>query len=162
MPHYHNKKETKKIGKRIQDLRKGKSLSIEDVAEMTGFTRGLINAVEDGKNTDTSHLVEIAKAIGVHPMEIFNVPFDIKPRFKLSPKRQQRDFLTQKIRYLFSNTDFFNSQRFVADVMQKLTEDFEINPNSTIVSVVLKRLVNENKLSAQKSGRRNSYFKKRK
>ena len=77
MKRYHNKKETKKIGKQIQELRKKHELSIEDVAEMTGFSRSTITGVENGIDTNTSHLIEIAKAIGEHPMEIFNIPFEI-------------------------------------------------------------------------------------
>ena len=162
MRHYHNKKETKKIGNRINFLRKENKFSIEDVAEMTGFTRALIIGVENGKNTDTSHLIEIAKAIGVHPMEIFNVDFEIKPRYKLSPKRQQREFLTQKIKFLFSETDFFNTPKFVSEVASKINEDFGVNPSSTVVSVILKRLVSANKLSFKKVGRNNAYSKRKK
>lgn len=128
---------------------------------MTGFTQSSLSAIENGGETNTSHLIEIAKAIGVQPLEIFNVPFVVKPRYKLSPKRQDRNMLTFRINKLYKETDFFRNSVLVKDVAQFLKEEYKIKTKSSAVSQVLKRLVSDGKLKYSKVGRQNSYSKKR-
>ena len=161
MKQFHNKKETNKIGAHIRKLRKIAGLSINDISDMTGFTQSSLSAIENGGETNTSHLVEIAKAIGVQPLEIFNIPFVIKPRYKLSPKRQDRDMLTFRINKLYNETDFFHTPVFVKDVIEFLEDEYKIKARSSAVSQILKRLVSESKLKYSKVGRQNSYSKKR-
>jgi transcriptional regulator with XRE-family HTH domain len=156
---YHNKKETKKVGERIQVLRKMYGWSVEDICAMTGFSRSTIYAIENGSDTDTSHIIEIGKAIGVHPQELFSVHFDIKPRFKLTGKRKDRINLTQKINNLVTETDFFESSRFVGEVKEMLNESYKIKADSIQISVVLLRLVKDKRLRISKSGRKNLYFR---
>lgn len=159
MINYHNKKETKKIGLRIQSLRLSKELSIEDIASMTGFDRKTIQSVEDGNNAYTSHLIEIAKALGVHPKEIFDVPMDIKPRYKLPPKRLANNKLTSRIIKLVSETDFFDTPRFVRDVILQLKEEYNIGADIKNTALVLKRLSENGVLRYVKEGRQNRYSK---
>ncbi|MDB5199260.1 MAG: hypothetical protein JWO92_1223 [Chitinophagaceae bacterium] len=161
MAKFHNKKETEKIGKCIRELRILNEFEIEDVVSMTGFTRKTLISIEKGSNTDISHVIEIAKAIGVHPMEIFNTPFIIKSRYKLSPKRLIKSKLTLRINKLYSETDFFKTPKYVSDVLTYLTEEYKIKTNSTLISVILKRLVTEDKLQYSKHGRRNVYKKQK-
>jgi len=156
---YYNKKETEKIGSQIQELRKKNELTIEDVSTMSGFARSTITAIEAGANTDTSHLIEIAKAIGVHPMELFNVPFVIKPRNKRSPDSIKKSLLTSRINKLVSDSNEFNTPKQVKDIIHTLFIKYEIKAESSHVSVVLKRLVKDGKLNFTKAGRKNSYLK---
>jgi transcriptional regulator with XRE-family HTH domain len=135
-------------------------LSIDDISDMTGFGKSRISIIENGGETNTSHLVEIAKAIGVPPSEIFNIPFVIKPRYKLSPKRQVRDMLTFRINKLYDETDFFLNWIFAKDVVQFLKVEYKIKVNSSAVSQILKRLVSDGKLKYRKIGRQNNYIKK--
>lgn len=160
MAKYQNKKETEKVGKHIRKLRINNNFFEQDVASMTGFAKTTIIAIENGSNTDTSHLIEIAKAIGVHPMELFNVPFEIKPRFKLSPKRINKVFLTSRIKTL-SKSDFFKTPKLVSDVVEFLSEETNLEINPTHASVVLKRLCHEGKLKYTKQGRKNLYSKRK-
>ena len=157
----HNKKETNRIGKHIRKLRMEAGFSIDDVSDMTGFGKSRISAIENGGETNTSHLVGIAKAIGVYPSEIFNIPFVIKPKYKLSPKRQDRSMLTFRINKLYNETDFFHNPVFVKDVIQFLKDQYKIKTRSSAVSQILKRLVSEGKLKYSKVGRQNNYAKKR-
>lgn len=157
MANYHNIKETKKVGSHIKRLRTDKKLSIEDVSVLTGFTRNTIKRVEEGFNTDTSHLIEIAKAIGVHPMELFNVPFDIKPRFKLSPQRVDKVFVTRIITTLLDKGTFFATGKFVKDVVGYLLDEENVKVNSVHVSTVLQRLVNTGRLRTKTVGRNSQY-----
>ena len=124
MARYHNQKETIKIGNQIRKLRKDALLSIDDISDMTGFAKSTISAIENGSETDTSHLIEIAKAIGIHPQKIFDISINIKPRFKLSQKRKEQNHLTHRITTLFEETDFFDNPKFVKEIIQKLSEEY--------------------------------------
>ena len=161
MARYHNQKETIKIGDQIRKLRNDALFSIDDISDMTGFAKSTISAIENGSETDTSHLIEIAKAIGVHPRKLFDVSIDIKPRFKLSQKRKEQNHLTHRIATLFEETDFFDNPKFVKEIIQKLSEEYSINLNPTETSVAMRRLVQERKVHYHKSGRQNQYFKKK-
>ena len=160
MVKYQNKEETKKLGRQIRKLRIEKGFSIEDIAAMTGFARTTISSIENGSNTDTSHLIEIAKAIGVHPTELFKIPFEIKPRNKLSPNKTNRISLTSKIKILLQ-ADFFGTPKLVNDVVEFLLSETNLPINSTHVSVILKRLCDDGKLKYIKKGRKNLYSKKK-
>lgn len=159
MNHYHNKKTTERVGKRIQHLRESHGWEIEDIMAMTGFSYNTISAIEDGRETNTSHLVDIALAIGVHPTEIFNLPFVIKPRFKLPGKRKEKSRLTSRITKLYNETDFFSSPKFVRDVATYLRENYNVKIPSSSISVILLRLAKEKKLRVRKIGRQNRYLK---
>jgi transcriptional regulator with XRE-family HTH domain len=160
MARYHNKEVTKEIGKLVRTLRESKGWDIEDIAVMTGFTYNNIEAIENGRETNTSHLVEIAFAIGVQPSEIFKFPFEIKSRFELSAKRKEKKRLTSRVVKLYNETDFFSSPKFVKNVVDQLNEIYRIKSESSVISVILLRLVKEKKLKTKKVGRQNGYFKK--
>jgi transcriptional regulator with XRE-family HTH domain len=159
---YHNKKETSKIGAKIRDLRNKAGFSLDDVADMTGFTQSLLSAVENGSETGISHLIEIAKAIGVHPKEVLDLPMEIKPRFPLSPKRKERNRLTFRITELCNDTDFFETPRFVRDIVEQLRDDSKGKISSASVAVIMKRLNEAGKLKYNTVGRQKQYYKKRK
>ena len=161
MKQHPNKKETKRIGQHIRKLRMEAGLSIDDISDMTGFGKSRISIIENGGETRTSHLVEIAKAIGVHPSEILNIPFDIRPKYKLSLKRRERDMLTFRINKLFDETEFFNTSVFTKDVVQVLRDEYKIKASSSAVSQVLKRLASDDKLKYSKVGRQNIYSRKK-
>ena len=157
MRRYHNKKDTKRIGEQVEKLRKRNGWNIEDIAAMTGFSRTTITSIEKGMETDTSHLMEIAKAIGVHPKELFDIPFEIKPRFKLPNKRKDRNNLTVRLYHLVTDAGFFNEPRFVAEVKVALQENFKIKADPIQISVTLIRMVKDGKLIARKVGPKNKY-----
>lgn len=156
MGKYHNRKETKRVGQQIKQLRLKYGWNIEDISEMTGFSRSTISAVEKGAETDTTHLIEIAKAIGVQPGQIFNILFDLKPRYKLSQKRKDQKKLTLKIRGMIE-AGFFKEPRIVNDVREQLFGQQKLKVSAAQISVVLLRLTKEGILRASKSGRKNLY-----
>jgi transcriptional regulator with XRE-family HTH domain len=135
---------------------------MDDVADMTGFTQSLLSAIENGAETGISHLIEIAKAIGVHPRELLDIPIEIKPRFALSPQRKERNRLTYTITRLCDESDFFDTGRFVRDVVDYLNIEANFKPNAVSVAVVLKRLADSGKLNFTTKGRQRQYFRKRK
>jgi transcriptional regulator with XRE-family HTH domain len=159
---YHNKKETVKIGEQIRKLRKDAGFSIDDIAHMTGFGKTLLSGIENGAETGISHVIEIAKAIGVHPREIFNLSFVIKPRFKKNPQRQRRNLITYTITKITEDTDFFNTPRFIREIVAYLNERYKTKVNSISVAAAMRRLSIEGKFKIQTTGRQNQYYKKAK
>lgn len=58
----------KKIGTLINNLRKDKKLSQEDLAGLTNFDRTYISKLENGKlNIGILHFIKIAREIGEEP-----------------------------------------------------------------------------------------------
>lgn len=159
MKKFRNKTITKQIGSRIKKLREGAGLSIPDIADMTGFSYPTISAIEKGQEVTASYLVEIAFAIGVHPKEIFDVDFVIKPRYKLSAKRKEKTRLTSRINDLLQS-NFFSSPKFVKDVLTVLVNEYKTKTTASSISVILLRLVEQGALLKKKQGRQNLYFTK--
>lgn len=60
-----------KLGKRIEQLRKQKDLTQEELAEKAGFHRSYFWDIEQGKNISVKTLYKIAKALGVSLSEFF-------------------------------------------------------------------------------------------
>jgi transcriptional regulator with XRE-family HTH domain len=62
----------KGIGKKIKELRRLKGMTLDVLAEKTGFTKGYLSRIENGeKAPPVSTLIEIAKALQVSLSEIF-------------------------------------------------------------------------------------------
>ncbi|MEO9070119.1 MAG: helix-turn-helix transcriptional regulator [Ginsengibacter sp.] len=158
MANYHDNTVTKEIGRRIKNLREAHEFEIEDISEMTGFAYQTIQAIENGSESSTTYLVEIAYAIGVHPEQLFiGLPLKIKSRFKLSAKRKEKTRLTSRINQLLES-NYFETARFVKDVFISLKEDYKIKTTSSSISVILLRFKKEKKLKTKKIGRNNQYF----
>lgn len=161
MSRYKNKKETKRIGEQLRLLREKAHWSIEDISSMTGFSRSTISKAEQGHETSLSYIIEIAKAIGVHPREVFSIPFDLNPRYKLPPKRRNQEKISAKIKSLAA-ADFFDSEKRVADVKAALFEIYHLKANSKAISVVLSRLVHKAELTCRRQANWNTYSKVKK
>ena len=162
MKKFQNNKETRKIGERIRTLRLDAGFSISDIADMTGFSSSLVSKVENGAETSTSHLIEIAKAIGVHPSELFNVPIIVKPRYKLTKKKETKGLITYNLNKLCDETDYFKTPRFVRDIVHYFEEEFGIKTNSIVIAGITRRFVKEGRLKAKKNGRQHLYWLKKK
>lgn len=62
----------RKIGERIREGRKGKSLTLAQIAERTGLSVGFLSQIELGKNSaSVDTLYRIAQALGVTPGDFF-------------------------------------------------------------------------------------------
>ena len=163
MTKYHDRKITKLIGGKIKKLRERAGLEIEDIAEITGFHRNTIISIERGSNTDLSHFVQIAFALGKQPGELLGMDFDIKQRNQLSATRKQKNRLTSRITALIKE-DFFKTPKSSKDVQGELAEKYpdSVNLETKNISVILKRKVVNGKLKAKKSRRSNLYQATRK
>lgn len=60
-----------KIGKRIEELRKQKGFTQEELAEKAGFHRSYFWDVEQGRNVSIKTLYKIAKALGITLSDFF-------------------------------------------------------------------------------------------
>jgi transcriptional regulator with XRE-family HTH domain len=72
-----NEKIIKLIGLKIKSLRLMHKKTQEDVAWDAGIEPVQLSRIENGKiNTSITHIYEIAKAIGVHPKDFFDINFE--------------------------------------------------------------------------------------
>lgn len=74
--------ETKQlIGKRIQDLRKSKKMSQEQVAEKMGISPKYLSSIERGKENPTlDTFIKLAESLNVELSEIFNYTGEKSPK----------------------------------------------------------------------------------
>jgi len=64
--------EESELGKRIQQHRINKGLTLQELAEMTGFTKGYLSKIEKSKKAPpVSTLINLAKALNISISEIF-------------------------------------------------------------------------------------------
>lgn len=61
-----------KLGKRIEELRRKKSLTQEQLAEKAGLHRAYFWDIESGRNISIKTAYKIARALGVKLSELFN------------------------------------------------------------------------------------------
>ena len=161
MAKYHNKELTQKLG--IKRERERVSLEIEDIAELTGFHRNVIIGIENGNNTDVSHIVEIGFALGLHPKSLFDISLKIKPRFSLSATRKEKSRLTSRIKTLY-HKGFFNLPKSTSEVYRELNNQFDkaIKTDTKSLSVILNRLSENGLLTvSKKDGKRFNYYRKK-
>jgi len=162
VPKATNKKDITIIGKSVGQWRlKHTELYVEDVAYMTGLSRKTIEAFEAGGNTTLKNLLEITTALGAHPKEFFDVDFPLQPKFPLPAKRKERHLVSSRIRKAILETSLFEVGKEVKEIQLYLSDSYNIDVDSTIISVVLKRLSDEGLLKYKKSGRNNIYYKKK-
>ncbi|WP_276484749.1 helix-turn-helix domain-containing protein [Paraflavitalea pollutisoli] len=162
MKKFHNEKETKKVGAKIEQLRRAAGYNIADISDMTGFSYQALSRIEKGAETTVSYIIEIAKAIGVAPKDLFDVKFDKQPRYKLSPQRKEKLKPTQLLEELFESSDFFITPRFVRDVTAYFKEANNIELTSGSVSLALSRMVKKGLLKYNLVGRQKQFSKRKK
>ncbi|AYD47396.1 helix-turn-helix domain-containing protein [Arachidicoccus soli] len=164
MAKYHDIEFTKKVGVKIRLEREASNLSIEDVAEITGFHRNVIISIENGSNTDISHIAGVAFALNLHPKILLDVEVDIKPRFQLSGTRREKSKLTPRIGKLY-NSGYFNigrtSKEVCTEILEKYPESIKVETKN--VSVILRRFCDNGKLQVlKKKGYRYNFYQKKK
>lgn len=72
MKYLRNEKGIKKLGQKIRQVRLSKNISMTKLAADAEIEYSQISRIERGIiNTSVSHLLSIAKALKVHPSELF-------------------------------------------------------------------------------------------
>src|SRR4030042_7000777 len=63
------------LGKRIKEYRMSKGLTLQELAEKTGLTKGYLSKIENsGKAPPVSTLINLAKALNINISDIFGEP----------------------------------------------------------------------------------------
>lgn len=146
---------------RFKSLREAAGLDIEDIAAMTGFHRNTIVSIENGSNTDISHLLAYIFALNLHPKDFFDVPLEVQPLHPLPATRKEKNKLTSRTAKLIEE-GFFDSPRSTSEVCEELKQKHPeaVNIKETILSTILKRQFDDGKLD--RSGPKNRYLYQRK
>ena len=158
----YNKKEIRQIGARLKELRLALTThSVEDVADMTGIPRNTISAIENGSNTNLFYFLEVTKAIGVTPIEVFeDLTFSKKPKYKLPPNKLAKESLTKRVNKVYTSSTFFDDPKFVSEIATYLKSNYNFNTVSSAgLSVILGRMVSDGKLTFTLVGRSKHYIK---
>ncbi|UZJ65238.1 helix-turn-helix domain-containing protein [Sphingobacterium sp. KU25419] len=145
------------IGIRFRMRRDELHYSQRDVAQMTGLTTNTIAAVEKGKGTTIYNFLSICGALKIQPKSIFEKEIDLKPLYDIEPESKRRIEITQKLDDLVYNSDFFDTQRRVSEVLAKLKSD---KNDSNKFSVYLTEYCKHGILEYQKVGNFKLYRKK--
>jgi transcriptional regulator with XRE-family HTH domain len=70
-----------KVGEQLRKIREGKNYTQEELSLEAGFITSQVGRTERGEiNTSISHIAAYAKVLGVHPREIFDVPFPVSKK----------------------------------------------------------------------------------
>lgn len=151
------------IGATLKEKRIELGYSLGDAADMTDFSKSTISNLESGTATNLDYYITYAQAIKVHLPILFDIPIEYKPRQELSADKQNRIFLSRKIRVLFYEEDFFRNNVTVNDIISRLVKKVEVGKNdklSTNVSRVLLNWVEDGLIQlVEKRGRNNVYAK---
>ena len=155
---------TELIGKALKKRRTKLELSLSDVADMTGFSGSTIVDTENGITADINYYISYAQTLNYKLSELFDIDIPYGARYPLSAKKEARLFITNNIKKLYTEYDFFAEKQSVANVAAKLQElkiIKGITPSiSTRISGILLSLVDEKMLHiVEKNGRNNIYLK---
>lgn len=145
-----------KIGELIKKKRKAAELEIEDVAEITQLHYNTVKAMEEGGNSTLDNFISVAFALKSQPKDFVPDNLKIISKGKLSAARQEKTRLTQRINKLYSE-DYFKTAKYTADVQEELNNSYGIKAATNKTSVILSRLVEEEKLEVIKVGNKNTY-----
>lgn len=156
MKRFKDSKTLEQLGQRIRAYRKHAGFSIENIAEMTGFAARTIRNAEAGEESSVSYIVEICKAIGLHPRDAFDFKIAIKPRFKLSEASRNKPQITRYINTLIEK-NYFKQERTTKDVAEELAAVYSTPTKPANLSSILIRKVAEKELRSEKRENKNYY-----
>lgn len=146
------------IGAILRARREGLSLSLNDIANMTGLTVNTISALEKGKGSTINNFILICRALKIQPKEVFISDIELAPLYNLPPSTKRRIDITKKLDELVNHSDFFHTPKRVAEVIEELDSD---KSDSNKFSVYLSTYCKEGELEYIKEGNIKRYVKKK-
>lgn len=146
------------IGAKLRARREAMSFSQNDIASMTGLTVNTVSALEKGKGSTLNNFLLICRAMKIQPKDVFANDIDLTPLYTLPPSTKHRIDITRKLDELVNNSDFFQSPKRVAEVIEKLESD---KSDSNKFSVYLTAYCKEGELEYIKEGNIKRYVKKK-
>ena len=144
---------------RLQRIKCG--FSIDDIAQMTDFSKSTIINLEKGTSPNIHYYIAFGQAVNVSILNS-EISIDLKPRYELSPDRRNRSLLTLRIKDLLEKEYFFSNKKTVADIIERLTELYDLKYSKEVssrVSRVLLNLTSDGLIRVEgKKGRNNLYI----
>ena len=154
-----------KLGGLLKQQRVRCGLSLDDIVEMTGFPKSTIINLEKGVSSNIHYYIAFGQAVNISILNPL-VTIDLKPRYELSPDRRDKLSLTLRIKDLMEGELFFSNTKTVADIIERLSELYDLKYSKEISSGVSRVLLNLTKDGlikvAGKKGRNNLYVQSNK
>jgi len=103
-----------KLGEKIKQLRKNKSISQEDLASMLKINRNYLSRIETGKSEPTSSILK-------NVAEIFNI--DLNSLLDIEDEESKN---TEKTKYIIDNCKYLQEKDldFIVRVMSIMREEY--------------------------------------
>ncbi len=135
-----NERESRQVGKRIADYRKKHSLSQNELAEMTGLTRNIINQMELGKMKYKQGERKVLKPIAeLFEISVSDLLVDIREEAEEDKEMESKlvKELTDTIRELKTENQRLEER---ADMWKARVEELKATPSITVDHAELARL----------------------
>ena len=155
---------TIELGKRLKAKRNKIKFSLSDAGELTGVSSATIVDIESGVTVNINYYIGYAQTLNYKLSELIDLDIEYNSRFSFNSKKTDRTFLTDNIKSLYTDHNFFNESRSVNDVVLKLKELQVIKELTPVIrsktSSVLATLVANKILFVDKViGRKKLYLK---
>ncbi|WP_104384124.1 helix-turn-helix domain-containing protein [Sphingobacterium sp. HMA12] len=145
------------IGLRFRAKRHELYYSLRDVSNLTGISTGTLNGIEKGKDLTLTNFLVLCQSLQIQPKTFFEKDIEFKSPYSLSPDVQERIALSKKLDNLVYHSDFFNTFKRVAEVLDELGVD---KSQSNKFSVHLSVYCEEGALEFEQRGNFKEYRKK--
>jgi transcriptional regulator with XRE-family HTH domain len=155
---------TEELGQRLKIKRLELKYSLSDAGDLTDFSTSTIVDIENGVTVDINYYIAYAQSMYFNLPELFDLKIEYGPLNKLSAKKIDRAFLTDKVKNLYTQNDFFINGQTVQSVASELLQ-LNLIPEITSfirtrISGILSSLVKNNFLYIEKIEGRKHVYKK--
>jgi transcriptional regulator with XRE-family HTH domain len=123
--------EEAELGKRIKQYRKDRGLTLQELAEKTGYTKGYLSKIENsGKGPPVSVLINISKTLDISISDIFGEPQESSP-ICVVKKRERRSIARDGS--LFGYAYETLAHNFPKKHMQPFIAKIPLNPKENVI-----------------------------
>lgn len=152
------------LGNKLKTKRLDLGYSLSDMEEMSGIPVNTCLSIEKGKTTNIDYYIEYAKTLEYELPSLFEIEIELGAKNSLSKEKQDRVFLTRKLRVLLVKEKFFIDEKGVKEVKDRLLEKGEVQDSKTLSAEISGVLLNwckkeEGILIKRKADRKNNVYK---
>lgn len=151
----------KTIGKSLREKRQENGYSLSDIKDMTNIAPKTTLEMEKGLTTNIDYYVEYAKAVGYDLATLTSVGITLVPLSELPTKKQERVFLTRKVRQYIIQSGFLSEGKTAQEIRTRLIDIGEIDGKKTdttgIAGVMRNFVLDETLEVVSKSEGKNTY-----
>ncbi|MEK6485533.1 helix-turn-helix transcriptional regulator [Myroides odoratimimus] len=146
------------IGLKLKKKREELDFTVENIASITGVSKGSVYRVESGTAEDIDFYVKYAIAVKYPLKELMDIDLSMVKMTNSVVIKKKSIYLTKNIRSLIKN-NFFSEYRSTNDIREKLLEMKLIDNSvkSSVISNVLINLKKDGSLTAKKEENKNYY-----